>query len=109
MALFLLPTNMSQLRDKFLALRPGTRIVSNTYGIEGWQPDQSQTLANCSSWCTALMWTVPGKATGSWKKENGEIVLKQDYNKVTGTIGGVPIENGRMRGIELQFNVGPMD
>lgn len=109
MAVFLLPTNMTQLRDKFLALKPGTRIVSNTYGIEGWPADQSVTLPNCSAWCTALLWTVPAKAAGTWKMENGDIVLKQDYNKVTGTIGGVPIENGRMNGIELQFNVGPMN
>src|SRR3990172_1040881 len=35
MALFLLPSNMLQLRPKFLDLRPGSRIVSNTFGIEG--------------------------------------------------------------------------
>jgi SAM-dependent methyltransferase len=111
MALFLLPTNMAQLKDKFLALKPGTRIVSNTYGIEGWPADQTQTLpgGDCSTWCTALLWTVPAKAAGTWKMENGDIVLKQDGNKVTGTIGGVPIENGRIQGIELQFNVGPMN
>ena len=109
LALFLLPTNMTQLRPKFLDMRPGTRIVSNTYGIEGWTADQTVTLANCSSWCTALLWTVPAKATGTWKMENGEIVLKQDYQNVTGTIGGVPIENGKMNGIELRFNVGPMN
>src|SRR5687768_4158325 len=40
LALFLLPSNMLQLRQKFLDLRPGIRIVSNTFGIEGWTPDE---------------------------------------------------------------------
>ena len=41
LALFLLPSNMLQLRQKFLDLRPGSRIVSNTFGIEGWTPDET--------------------------------------------------------------------
>jgi SAM-dependent methyltransferase len=109
MALFLLPSNMLQLRSTFFNLRPGTRIVANTFGIEGWPADETVTLPDCSAWCTALLWTVPAKAAGTWKMVNGELVLEQDYNKVTGTLGGVPIENGRMHGIELRFNVGPME
>src|SRR6187549_939619 len=31
MALFLLPSNLDKLAPKFLALRPGTRIVNNTF------------------------------------------------------------------------------
>ena len=40
LALFLLPDNLAKLRDKFLALKPGTRIVANTFWIEGWTPDE---------------------------------------------------------------------
>ncbi|MSQ52061.1 MAG: class I SAM-dependent methyltransferase [Betaproteobacteria bacterium] len=38
MALFLLPDNLRKLNQKFLDLRPGTRIVVNTFGIEGGRP-----------------------------------------------------------------------
>ena len=31
LALFLLPDNLTKLTDKFLALKPGTRIVLNTF------------------------------------------------------------------------------
>lgn len=31
LALFLLPTNLDRLRDKFLVLKPGTQIVANTF------------------------------------------------------------------------------
>src|SRR5256885_2199880 len=37
LALFLLPENLRKLTPKFLALRPGTRIVANHFGIEGWE------------------------------------------------------------------------
>src|ERR687897_3104263 len=39
MALFLLPVNMNKLAPKFLNLAPGSRIVGNTFGIDGWEPD----------------------------------------------------------------------
>ena len=42
-AIFLLPSNMLQLRSKFFALAPGSRMVSNTFRFEGWHPDKSET------------------------------------------------------------------
>ena len=47
MALFLLPTNLDKLQDKFLALKPGTRIVLNTFGVTGWEPDVTERLEDC--------------------------------------------------------------
>ena len=41
LALFLLPDNLTKLRDKFAALKPGTRIVANTFGIEDWTADET--------------------------------------------------------------------
>ena len=37
-ALFLLPTLNQRLRPQLEALRPGTRIISNTFEIAGWKP-----------------------------------------------------------------------
>ena len=107
LALFLLPSNMLQLRPKFLDLRPGSRIVSNTFAIEGWTPDETVALENgCSAWCTALLWIVPAQVEGSWKASQGELVLKQDYQLISGTLGGVPIAGGRLRGDQIRFTVG---
>src|SRR5687768_4345950 len=39
LALFLLPDNLRALAPKFAALKPGTRIVTNRFGIPGWTPD----------------------------------------------------------------------
>src|SRR5512145_3419722 len=44
LALFLLPDNLRKLTPKFLDLKPGSRIVGNTFGIEGWKPDVTETL-----------------------------------------------------------------
>ena len=107
LALFLLPSNMLQLRQKFLDLQPGSRIVSNTFGIEGWTPDETVMIqGDCSAWCTALLWIVPAKVGGTWRLQQGELVLTQNFQMITGTLGGMPIADGRLRGDQIRFTVG---
>ncbi len=107
MALFLLPSNMLQLRDKFFNLRPCSRIVSNTFGIEGGTPDEQVTVGgDCNAWCNALLWIVPAKVDGAWRLPQGTLTLKQDFQMVSGTLGTAPIINGRLRGEMLTFQAG---
>ena len=107
MALFLLPSNMLQLRDKFFNLRPGSRIVSNTFGIEGWTPDEQVSVGGeCNAWCNALLWIVPAKVDGTWRLPQGTLTLKQDFQMVSGTLGTTPITNGKLRGEMLTFQAG---
>jgi precorrin-6B methylase 2 len=105
LALFLLPSNMLQLRSKFLDLKPGSRIVANQFGIEGWNPDQTETISDCSQWCTALLWIVPAKVQGTWQMPQGQLTLKQDYQMLSGTLGSTPIASGRLRGDQITFSV----
>jgi hypothetical protein len=96
MALFLLPVNMNRLAPKFFNLAPGSRIVANTFGIDGWEPDARVTRCRrpprrCESWCEALLWIVPAKIAGTWTMPNGSLTLTQEYPKAvqgTITIGG---------------------
>src|SRR5688572_3248035 len=54
--MFLLPSINMQLRPTLLNLKPGTRIVANTFTMEDWDADETQSVTdNCSSWCTALL------------------------------------------------------
>jgi SAM-dependent methyltransferase len=113
MALFLLPVNMNRLAPKFFNLAPGSRIVANTFGIEGWEPDARVTLpaaSECESWCEALLWIVPAKIAGTWTMPNGSMVLTQEYQTVQGviTIGGKAqtVVLGRLKGEELTFTAG---
>jgi precorrin-6B methylase 2 len=103
--MFLLPEINLQLRPKILQLAPGTRIVSNTFTMEKWQADETATLTEgegCSvSWCTALLWIVPARVAGSYTIPDGQLVLKQQFQMLSGTLrtanGPVAVE-GRVRG-----------
>jgi hypothetical protein len=39
MALFLLPDNLRKLTDKFYNMKPGSRLVLNTFAIPEWEAD----------------------------------------------------------------------
>jgi SAM-dependent methyltransferase len=111
LALFLLPDNMMKLRAKFLELKPGSRIVGNTFGFEDWNPDQQETISGeCTSWCTALLWIVPANVEGAWRFPEGELALKQNVQVLVGTLtsGGrvTPIAEGRLRGDQIRFTAG---
>jgi SAM-dependent methyltransferase len=106
LALFLLPDNLNKLRPKFLALRAGSRIVSNTFSIENWEPVQTETLANCTSWCTVMLYIVPANVAGSWQTPQGTLVLEQDAQAVMGALGNNPVSDFSVRGEEVTFAVG---
>jgi SAM-dependent methyltransferase len=106
LALFLLPHNLNKLTPKFLALPPGTRIVGNTFAPEGWSADETETISgDCVSWCTSLLWIVPAKVEGTWKLPQGELVLKQSFQMISGTLGGAAV-NGKLRGNDITFTAG---
>jgi precorrin-6B methylase 2 len=107
LALFLLPSNLDKLAPKFLALRPGTRIVNNTFNVTGWDADATETVeGTCQSWCTAMLNIVPAKAAGTWRLGNNDLTLTQNFQMVTGTLGSTAISGGRLRGEEITFKAG---
>ncbi len=109
--LFILPSHLSRLAPKFLELKPGTRIVTNTYEIGGgWEPDDSARAEPCLSWCILSLYVVPAQVAGVWRMPTGAtLFLGQTYQKLYGQleIGGlsVPIEDGRLRGNDIRFRV----
>lgn len=104
--MFLLPQINLKLRPKILDLKPGTRIVSNSFTMGEWEADESaSTSDSCSGYCTALLWIVPAKVEGTWKFADGEIILKQSYQMITGSLeaGGrsASLVGARLRGDEI--------
>jgi SAM-dependent methyltransferase len=86
LALFLLPENLDRLVPKFLEMKPGTRIVLNTFGIRGWDADRIEHAGDgCGAWCDALLYIVPAKVGGRWQLDGGELVLDQTYQVLTGS------------------------
>jgi len=112
--MFLLPDINLRLRPTLLDLKPGTRVVSNTFTMDEWQPDETGTLSDevCNTWCTALLWIVPAKAAGTWRLGSSELTLTQEFQKVAGTLKtgstSVPIA-GRLRGDQITFSADGTD
>jgi hypothetical protein len=105
--MFLLPDINLRLRPKILELKPGTRIVSNTFTMAEWEADETGTAGgDCTTWCTALLWIVPAKVEGTWGTSAGDLTLKQEFQKLTGTLGSAAISDAKMLGEEIMFTVG---
>jgi SAM-dependent methyltransferase len=104
---FLLPSMNLRLRPTFMAMKPGTRIVANTFAIGEWEPDQTVTLEDpCERWCKAMLWVVPARVGGVWLTPKGTLTLTQKFQVFSGTLGREPITDGQLRGEEISFTAG---
>jgi len=101
--MFLLPTINLKLRPALLELKPGTRVVSNTFDMGDCTPDDRKVVGpdECS-WCTALLWIVPAKVHGTWKTAQGDLKIAQSFQMISGTLGRTPI-TGKLTGDQITF------
>lgn len=108
LTLFLLADLNVRLRPTILAMKPGTRVVSNTFKMGEWEPDESQTVTEkegCTGYCTAHLWIVPATVGGRWRLPDGELQLTQTFQRVSGTLGSNKVE-GSLRGDQIAFTAG---
>ena len=110
--MFLLPGINLKLRPKILGLKPGTRIVSNSFTMGEWKADETAELGpneGCNAWCTALLWIVPARVAGTWTVPQGELALKQEFQMLSGTLRtegqALPVK-GKVRAEEIVFTAG---
>lgn len=103
--MFLLTEINLNLRPTLLGLKPGTRIVSNTFDMGEWAADETATLdrsTGCNSnWCKALLWIVPAQVAGTHQSIRGELTLEQSFQFLSGTLrsGEKTVRvDGRVRG-----------
>lgn len=112
--MFLLPEINLRLRPLILDLKPGTRIVSNSFDMGDWKADQTINLGReegCdNNYCQAFFWIVPAKVGGTWKLPQGELTLKQDYQMISGELNSgkdrISVSDGRLSGSRISFKVG---
>lgn len=110
--MFLLPDLNLRLRPTILGLKPGTRVVSNTFNMGDWEADATTTLdpsAGCeNSWCMALLWIVPAQFAGRYETPQGELILEQAYQKITGRLrdatGKTAAVSGKITGEEATLS-----
>jgi hypothetical protein len=109
--LFLLPDLNLRLRPTLLDMKPGTRVVSNSFDMDDWDPDDTaQVSEECSDYCTIYKWVVPAKVAGTWKMGEQELTLTQTFQMLEGSLrkGGKaqPIGDARLDGAQIRFSVG---
>ena len=108
--MFLLSSINMKLRPRLLDLKPGTRIVSNTFSMSDWEPDcEATNEVNWDNWTTALLWIVPAKVEGTWKFQEGELNIRQEFQMLYGTYKSdnktTNINDGRLNGDVITFSI----
>jgi len=108
--MYLLEELNAQLRPTILAMKPGTRVLSNTFSMGDWEPDQVIRVTNG----TGYFWTVPAKVAGLWTlsglDEKGTATLKidQTFQRIGGTLNlqgkTQNLLGARMEGAALHFS-----
>ena len=114
--MFLLRHLNFQLRPTILDLKPGTRIVSNSFDMGEWAADQSVVVSQeegCEGpHCQAYLWIVPAKVEGTWKFSQGELELRQSFQMFTGDLrvgaDRLPVVDGRLSGDRISFRIGDL-
>lgn len=91
--LYLLSSVNEKLRPSLLReLRPGTRVVSHSFDMGDWKPDDSKKFANRDLY----FWIIPADVGENWQWEiNGEpfaMEAKQEYQEIN-----VNVYNGNRR------------
>lgn len=112
--MFLLPELNLRLRPIILDMKPGVRIVSNSFNMGDWAADAKTTIAEeegCQEFfCEAFFWIVPAKAQGLWKLPQGDLILKQRYQILSGELktgaGVTSLEEGMLKGDKISFRCG---
>jgi SAM-dependent methyltransferase len=90
--LYLLPALNERLRPKlFRELKPGSRVVSNSFDMGEWKADSTLNANPASQFFNfAYYWMIPADVAGTWQvssKGDGSYTLRleQRYQHVTGT------------------------
>ena len=109
--MFLLSSLNLKLRPILLDMKPGTRVVSNTFDMGDWQADQTvEATGDCTSYCRAYLWIIPAKVDGAWRMGESELTLEQQYQTFKGTLkaGNViaPIMDGKLDAARITFTAG---
>ena len=101
----------TKLMPTILKMQAGTRVVSNTFRMDGWVADQEVRIPNGEM---AYLWIVPAHVDGSWQwngpsgLSNLRLVIRQKKQFFDGALyqGNKRIahfEDGRIRGSDLEF------
>jgi Methyltransferase domain len=113
LTLYLLSDLNLKLRPTILNLKPGTRVVSNTFKMGDWSPDQfiESEIGNTR----AYMWIVPAPVEGSWefREESGDDIFRVQFAQHYQELKSAPsnsestrqIRDAKLHGADIEFTV----
>lgn len=120
LTLFLGESLNIKLMPTILKMKPGTRVVSNTFRMESWIPDQELAVRSSETTVgtlneTIYLWIVPAMIDGAWQfsglpnLDTTTIRFVQKKQFFDGTINpsgkrSIAFEDGRIRGVAIQFD-----
>jgi precorrin-6B methylase 2 len=120
LTLFLGESLNIKLMPTILKMKPGTRVVSNTFRMESWIPDQELAVRSSETTVgtlneTIYLWIVPAMIDGAWQfsglpnLDTTTIRFVQKKQFFDGTINpsgkrSITFEDGRIRGDAVQFD-----
>ncbi|MBY0532737.1 MAG: class I SAM-dependent methyltransferase [Xanthobacteraceae bacterium] len=116
-SLYLLSTLNLRLRPTILKMRPGTRIVTQSFSMADWDPEHKESVEfnenGYPGTRTVYLYIVPAQVEGKWTMADGAqtiaLDLKQQFQRVSGifVIGGKPvtIKDGKLTGVNFEFTV----
>jgi hypothetical protein len=87
--LYLLTTLNMKLKPTILDMKPGTRVVSNSFMMGSWEPDE---IVNSEGGGRGYYWVVPAKVQGEWSVTGlpgittAKLSLQQKFQKIEGTL-----------------------
>ena len=101
----------TRLMPTILKMKPGTRVVSNTFRIESWIPDREIKTRPGEM---AYLWIVPATIDGPWvmsglpKGDKANLVIRQKKQFFDGSINtinrrAIYFEDGRITGNQIEF------
>lgn len=111
LTLYLLPELNLQIREDVLAMKPGTRVVSNAFAMGDWKADRVLKIEGR----TAYFWVVPANLSGVWRvripgRAGVTLTLDQKHQAIlsaTARRGGrtIAVESATVSGPELTLSL----
>lgn len=108
--MYLLPDLNLKIRPTILKMAPGTRVVTNSFNMGDWEPDDKVG----TGYAQGYFWVVPGNAAGKWSLKGMEgsqqpatLELTQRYQRVGGVLNiygkTQPLLGATLTGNRLKF------
>ena len=109
--MYLLPDLNLKIRPTILKMAPGTRIVTNSFNMGDWEPDDTVG----TGYAQGYFWVVPGNAAGKWSligmegsQQPATLEITQRYQRIGGVLNiygkSQPLLGATLSGNRLKFS-----